>query len=195
MGKNNKKINRQMSGEIKHHLLRRLVHVVVGNEENVASLAIDFFIEQALIEIGNNKSQREIVRGVQQIFLLSFSSEEVAEALLRLHEGGNIVSSNNKYTLELSRAEVIRNKNNEISWICRGDCGNEKISKTHYLNNGETWHCGCSIIYKTKPFENLINRKFGSLFVLEKLENDKRGLARWKCKCDCGNISIKKQNT
>jgi len=91
--------------------------------------------------------------------------------------------------------KMIRNKNNEISWICRCDCGNEKISKTHYLNNGETWHCGCSIIYKTKPFENLINRKFGSLFVLEKLENDKRGLARWKCKCDCGNISIKKQNT
>ncbi len=35
---------------------------------------------------------------------------------------------------------------------------------------------------------NLNQQTFGSLEVMERLENDKHGKSRWKCKCRCGNI-------
>ena len=99
--------------ELKHHLLRRLVHVVVGSEENVASSAITFFIEQTLLELGNNKSQREIVQGVRQVFLLNFTTEEIAGALERLSSNGKILNTAGRYSLEINRAEEIKKKNVE----------------------------------------------------------------------------------
>ena len=40
-----------------------------------------------------------------------------------------------------------------------------------------------------KPI-NLLNKRFGRLLVLKRLENNKHGRTIWLCKCDCGN-SIK----
>lgn len=37
-------------------------------------------------------------------------------------------------------------------------------------------------------FENLINKKFERLTVIERAENTKQGSAQWKCQCDCGKI-------
>lgn len=99
--------------ELKHHLLRRLVHVVVGNEEDVAGSALLFFVEQTLLEIGNNKSQKEIIQGVRQIFLLTFTSEEIETALAKLLSSGRILNSNGKYSLEIKRLEEIKKKNVE----------------------------------------------------------------------------------
>ena len=33
---------------------------------------------------------------------------------------------------------------------------------------------------------NLINRRFGKLFVISRAENTKSGQTRWQCRCDCG---------
>ena len=99
---------------LKHSLLRRLVHVVVGNEENLACLAISFFVEQTLIEIGNNRSKSEIVKEIKNVFLLSFSSEEITEALSKLVSDGKIIiSTSQRYSLEIKRLEEIRKKNSE----------------------------------------------------------------------------------
>ncbi len=38
--------------------------------------------------------------------------------------------------------------------------------------------------------KDLIGKKFGKLTVIKRAENDKRGNARWLCKCDCGNEII-----
>lgn len=37
---------------------------------------------------------------------------------------------------------------------------------------------------------DLTGQRFGMLTVIERVGNNKRGLALWKCKCDCGNESI-----
>lgn len=37
--------------------------------------------------------------------------------------------------------------------------------------------------------ENLLNKKFGDLLVIEEYENIDNRVA-WKCKCDCGNIKV-----
>lgn len=38
--------------------------------------------------------------------------------------------------------------------------------------------------------KDLTGLKFGRLTVIERAENDKRGGARWRCKCDCGNETV-----
>ena len=37
---------------------------------------------------------------------------------------------------------------------------------------------------------NLIGERFGKLLVIEGAGSNNRGLAKWKCKCDCGNFYI-----
>ncbi|OGG40579.1 hypothetical protein A2118_00890 [Candidatus Kaiserbacteria bacterium GWA2_50_9] len=103
----------EKENELKHHLLRRLVHVVVGNEEDVAGSAITFFIEQTLLELGNNKSQREIMQGVRQVFLLNFTAEEIGGALEKLAGISRVLYTAGRYSLEISRADEIRKKNTE----------------------------------------------------------------------------------
>lgn len=39
--------------------------------------------------------------------------------------------------------------------------------------------------------EDLINKRFGKLVLLERVGVDKRGIAKWLCECDCGNKVIK----
>ena len=39
-------------------------------------------------------------------------------------------------------------------------------------------------------FQDLSGMKFGKLTVIEKdLERSKKGVAYWKCQCECGNIT------
>lgn len=38
--------------------------------------------------------------------------------------------------------------------------------------------------------KDMTGERFGSLVVVERAENNHRGLARWKCKCDCGRETI-----
>ena len=40
------------------------------------------------------------------------------------------------------------------------------------------------------PLRNLIGKRFGLLFVLDRSESCLNGQSRWLCKCDCGNDVI-----
>ena len=43
----------------------------------------------------------------------------------------------------------------------------------------------------TKPnFKDLTGKKFGKLTVIERVENNIYGSAKWLCKCDCGGTRI-----
>jgi len=71
-------------------------------------------------------------------------------------------------------------------WLCRCDCGNEKIVFGASLKNGNTKSCGCN---QGKPID-LVGQRFGKLLVIkrtDKLPNIKSFGAYWLCKCDCGN--------
>lgn len=76
------------------------------------------------------------------------------------------------------------------AWLCRCECGNQKIVLTRSLRSGNTTSCGC--LHKeitSKNFsKNITNQRFGSLIAIEPTSDRKHGSIVWKCKCDCGNI-------
>lgn len=48
----------------------------------------------------------------------------------------------------LTVVKMCKHKSGEpVKWICKCDCGNEKIAKGVYLKNGKTSHCGCNKPY------------------------------------------------
>ena len=83
--------------------------------------------------------------------------------------------------------------NGKSRWLCRCDCGNEKIIKAYSLEHGEIKTCGCKNNVKKKE----VGKRYGHLVVLREVDKDKNKIdkkkyrgALWECKCDCGNTTI-----
>lgn len=77
-------------------------------------------------------------------------------------------------------------KNNSY-WLCRCDCGTEKVVLASAIKNGTIKSCGC--LAKDRLYEDLTNQKFNLLTVLYYLysKNQKR---YWLCICECGEEKI-----
>ena len=84
---------------------------------------------------------------------------------------------------EIKQAE----KGRRHYWLCRCDCGNEKVVEESHLKTGHTKSCGC---YRrelpTKRWVDLTGRKFGRLTVLSKVERAENTDEYWECLCSCG---------
>lgn len=81
--------------------------------------------------------------------------------------------------------------NNNIRWKCICECGGTTITSSTKLKSGHTQSCGCLQRERTSKScrKDKVGQKFGKLTVLERI--DKMGeRAKYKCKCDCGNIVI-----
>jgi len=83
---------------------------------------------------------------------------------------------------------VVRYEGNR-RWLCRCDCGNERVVFAGNLNRGSK-SCGChrsetSTALSTVRRKNLAGRRFGRLLVLRFEKTDGRK-AYWLCRCDCG---------
>ena len=78
-------------------------------------------------------------------------------------------------------------------WICKCDCGTEKIVLGGNLKRGTTVSCGC------KHRNDLTGQKIGKLTVLERSDQygsrGKRQTQLWKCQCECGAITYKATDT
>ena len=78
-------------------------------------------------------------------------------------------------------------------WICKCDCGTEKIILGCNLKRGTTVSCGC------KRKNDLTGQKIGKLTVLERSDEfasrGSRQTRLWKCQCDCGAITYKATDT
>jgi len=78
-------------------------------------------------------------------------------------------------------------------WICKCDCGTEKIVMGSNLKRGTTVSCGC------KHKNDLTGQKIGKLTVLERSDKygsrGKRKTQLWKCQCECGTITYKATDT
>jgi hypothetical protein len=85
----------------------------VGNNEDLTKSALSFFVEQALLGLGNNKSQNNIIKGIKEVFLLTFSSEEIKPILEDLLSKNKIVESSGRYSLEVGRSEELHKQNGE----------------------------------------------------------------------------------
>lgn len=104
--------------------------------------------------------------------------------------------TNQKFGKLLAIKEVGKDKNGHIIWKCICDCGKEIQCLATNLTRGKTKSCGCLRKQNTirqniqRSNINIIGKKFGKLLVLEKIiDNQVAGRNKYKCVCDCGNIT------
>lgn len=88
-------------------------------------------------------------------------------------------------------AEKLR-KGRHAMWFCQCDCGNTVSVVGKDLRQGKTKSCGCLQKEKTSQANsnNLIGKRYGNLVVISQ-EKSKNQRTYWKCKCDCGNYTVK----
>jgi hypothetical protein len=96
----------------------------------------------------------------------------------------------------LTALRYIETKNTHAYWECECECGNRIIADGSNLRRGHSTSCGCLLS------ENLKNKRFGRLLVLEKTDIKQADNGYyWKCICDCGkevlvpSHSLKSGNT
>lgn len=87
-------------------------------------------------------------------------------------------------------------KDKRALWLCKCDCGNNKIATGICLRNGDTKSCGCLKLIANKQNAqkrrlNLIDNRYGKLTVIDFAEQIE-GESYFYCKCDCGNYKTVK---
>jgi hypothetical protein len=84
------------------------------------------------------------------------------------------------------------NRHKQARWICRCDCGTERVVLGYSLTSGHTQSCGCLQRERTSrvALRDLSGQRFGKLAVIERAGSDKRKQAMWLCRCDCGKTHI-----
>ena len=82
--------------------------------------------------------------------------------------------------------EFGRNKYKQITWLCKCDCGGEKVVTSSGLNTTES--CGCLRKEKAqKKFSSkLVGKKFNSLTVIKDSGERLGNSILWLCLCECG---------
>lgn len=87
-----------------------------------------------------------------------------------------------------------RASNGGVKFLCKCDCGVEKIVEGHNLKNHTSQSCGClareKFIQRTKAKrKDLTGLVFSKLAVLEDTgEVDAQLRHFWLCRCECGNL-------
>ena len=80
-------------------------------------------------------------------------------------------------------SQIARSKHGHIKWLCRCDCGSERIVRTDILVKGTSTSCGCA--KTTALHENMLGSVFTRLTVLAFHHRNKKGANYWLCKCMC----------
>ena len=82
-------------------------------------------------------------------------------------------------------------EHHEAYWKCKCDCGNYTTVIGSDLRSGHTQSCGClgNENRSKKNIKDELGKRYGKLLVVEYAGSNK-GIAQWKCKCDCGNYCI-----
>lgn len=85
--------------------------------------------------------------------------------------------TNQRFGMWLCLERKDTNKNGDSRWLCRCDCGTERIVTANRLLNGRSASCGC------KRYDDIINQTFNYFTTIKYL-----GKSKWLCKCRCGNV-------
>lgn len=83
------------------------------------------------------------------------------------------------------------NKFRRATWLCRCECGSEKVIDSGTLINRKSFSCGCDKKVKNQKL-NLAGKKFNRLTVVEEVGENNHKNVLWKCICDCGNEIVLK---
>ena len=86
----------------------------------------------------------------------------------------------------------VSNINGRTAWLCKCDCGSEKVVTGISLTSGRTKSCGClrGEITSKRRFKDLTGERFGSLVVIKFSHMNTKGSAMWECRCDCGKLYL-----
>ena len=95
----------------------------------------------------------------------------------------------------LHRAEKPEGSHSTSSfWLCKCECGTEKIISSNVLRQGKAVSCGCYNRDKQySKYKDLTGKTFGKLTVLYKVPRPEHLTtpgAYWLCKCECGKEKI-----
>ena len=101
--------------------------------------------------------------------------------------------------LERSLDNEKTQRDGQPRWKCLCDCGNITFVLPYLLTTEKTKSCGCGIGQNLKTFnvvKDLVGMRFGRLTVIRRVEDVVRDSgsrsAQWECRCDCGNIVLKR---
>ena len=86
--------------------------------------------------------------------------------------------------------ETSQRKNKSVVWKCLCDCGNIVYFSTKELRSDgiiQCPNCGNKRLPQINLTENIINKKFNHLTVLNKTDKKAGGKLLYECQCDCGN--------
>ena len=77
-------------------------------------------------------------------------------------------------------------------WLCRCDCGTERVVYQGTLRSRSSQSCGCLRIelLKERLTINELGKRYGHLVVLSKSDRKTDSCAQWVCRCDCGETVI-----
>lgn len=111
------------------------------------------------------------------------------------------VSDSRLTVVERAEDGILPSGKHITRWKCKCECGNETIvSRDQLVRKNGTKSCGClhKEIASKQNFKDLTGQRFGKLTVLERVNppeylKDKHS-SYWKCKCDCGNLTVVKRN-
>ena len=85
------------------------------------------------------------------------------------------------------------NAHGKRQWLCKCDCGGERVVTTAYLNAGRVSDCGC------KKSPDLSGKTFGLLTVIGRSDKrsprGERTVPLWECRCACGSVTYKATDT
>lgn len=75
-----------------------------------------------------------------------------------------------------------KSSNGGICYLCKCECGGEKIVSGGELRRGNVSTCGHCL-------ENtIVGQHMGNLDIVDFVKRDKKGMAIFTCKCGCGNV-------
>lgn len=80
----------------------------------------------------------------------------------------------------------VEKKGKHRAYLCRCDCGIERVVVGASLKNGHSKSCGC----KSRKEDDLSGKQFGYWTVIERTENNENGKARYRCRCRCGTARV-----
>ena len=93
----------------------------------------------------------------------------------------NLVGRRFGHRVVLRREE--NNKSGQHRWLCRCDCGQQKVVLGHFLLNGI--HQSCIQCSMDDRVEDLTGKVFGKWTVIARTE-DRGKRATYLCRCECG---------
>lgn len=101
-----------------------------------------------------------------------------------LHPSTKVNELGNRHGKLKVVSEVLNYKKGHTYWLCKCECGGEKVVSGKDLRIGNTKSCGCI----AKPEIDETGNKYGKLLVIKRVKNKDRNHsgAWWLCYCACG---------